>query len=223
VLKEELLEKGRLPALITKYGHCRKIHFNKQEVERIAFDEPEGHLSHLFKGRLFRVHVSDWIEECVVSDLSAHSVEQELYFVRFNRHVPGQMTTIPIPVTLSGLWASPGYRKGGHVDLAMPTIWCEVVGEAIPPPFLIDVSSLSMDAPYGKITLEDLKEALPSDGTVRFSRQYTMQEEVVMCYDPKSIPEVPLPDDYKDPNFDRVGGRYHLTYTGFWPKQTTRS
>lgn len=58
---------------------------------RIAFDEPHGHLSHLFKGRLFRVSVGHWIEECVVTDVSTHPVEQELNFVRFDRHVPGKM------------------------------------------------------------------------------------------------------------------------------------
>merc|ERR1712039_769027 len=181
-----------------------------------------GHLSNLFKGRLFRIHVGNWIEECVVSDVSTHPVEQELYFVRFNRHVPGQVTTLPIPVTLSGLWGCPGYRSGGHVDLAMPTIECECVGDRIPPPFLIDVSKMGLEDPFGKITLRDIQHALPEDGTARFSRRYTLDEEVVMCYDPKSVPEVPLPQDWKDPNFEHRGGRYHLTYTGFFPKQTTR-
>merc|ERR1712194_142635 len=144
------------------------------------------------------------------------------YFVRFERHVPGQVTTVPIPVSLSGFWGCPGYRHGGHVDLAMPIIECECVGNSIPPPFIIDVSKLKLEAPYGKITLQDIKNVLPDDGTVRFSRQYDMDQEVVMCYDPKTVPEVPLPADYEDPNFDHRGGRYHLTYTGFWPKQTTR-
>lgn len=224
VMKEEILEQGSLPGMISRYGPDRRIILNKEEIQRIAFDEPEGHLSHLFKGRLFRIHVGKWIEECVVRDVSTHPVEQELFFVRFVRHVPGKMTTLPVPVTLSGLWGCPGYRKGGHVDLAMPTIDCECVGDSIPPPFLIDVSQLDMDEPYGRITIRDLKSALPADGTVRFSRNYSLDEDVVMCYDPKSIPEVPLPADWKDPNFDKRGGsRYHLTYTGFWPKQTTRS
>lgn len=222
VMKEQLLEKGRLPGVISRHGHPRKVVFDKTELERIAFDEPQGHLSHLFKGRLFRIHVGDWIEECVVSDVSTHPVEQELFFVRFQRHVPGQVTTLSIPVSLSGLWGCPGYRSGGHVDLAMPTIECEVVGDRIPPPFIIDVSNMKLEAPYGKITLQDIKHILPSDGTARFSRKYGPDEEVVMCYDPKSVPEVPLPPDYEDPNFQHRGGRYHLTYAGFWPKQTTR-
>ncbi|CAE8615357.1 unnamed protein product [Polarella glacialis] len=222
-MKEILLEKGRLPAVITRYGPNRRITFNKSELERIAFDEKDGHLSHLFKGRLFRIHVGDWVEECVVSDVSTHAVNQELYFVRFDRHVPGEMTTLSIPVSLSGLWGCPGYRSGGHVELAMPTIKCEVVGERIPPPFIIDVTQLRLEAPYGKITLEDIKKALPNDGSVRFSREYDMDTEVVTCFDPKVVGEVPLPNEWQDPNFDHRGGRYHLTYTGYWPKQTTRS
>eukprot|EP00927_Polykrikos_kofoidii_P021462 TRINITY_DN20289_c0_g1_i1.p1 TRINITY_DN20289_c0_g1~~TRINITY_DN20289_c0_g1_i1.p1 ORF type:complete len:317 (-),score=56.54 TRINITY_DN20289_c0_g1_i1:59-1009(-) len=212
MMKEEILEKGRVPALITKYGVERRMTLDK------------GHLSHLFKGRLFRIHYEDWIEECVVADCSVHPVEQEMYFVRFNRHVPGKLTNVPIPVTLAGLWGCPGYQKGGHVDLSMPTVNCECVGDTIPPPFIVDVSNLKLDDPYGRITLRDIKHKLPSDGLTRFSRNYTLDEEVVMCYDPKAIGEVPLPPDWKDPNFDKGDGRrYHLTYTGFWPKQTTRA
>merc|ERR1739845_257382 len=111
------------------------------------------------------------------------------------------------PASLSGLWGCPGYRVGGHVDLAMPTINCECVGDYIPPPFIIDVSRLKLEPPYGRITLEDIKHLLPSDGTVRFSRHYAMDQEVVMCYDPKAFPEVPLPADYLDPNFEHRGGR----------------
>merc|ERR1712150_72583 len=220
-MKEEILDTGRLPAVISKHGPDRRICLNKAEIEAIAFDEPQGHLSNLFKGRLFRIHVGEWIEECVAVDVSTHAVEKELYFVKFLRHVPGHVTKVPVPVSIAGLWGCPGYHKGGHVDLAMPTIDCEVVGEKVPPPFIVDVSSLQLEAPYGKITLEDLKPALPKDGTVRFSRDYTLEEEVVMCYDPKSVPEVPLPPEWKDPNFEHRGGRYHLTYTGFFPKQTT--
>merc|ERR1712107_770501 len=90
--------------------------------------------------------------------------EQELKFVKFARHVPGRMTTLPIPVTLSGLWGCPGYRSGGHVDLSTPTIDVECVGEGIPPPFIIDVSHLRLEDPYGKITLGDMKSSLPADG-----------------------------------------------------------
>lgn len=220
--KDEILEAGAVPALIASHGPERRLMLNKAEMEKIAFDEPQGHLSHLFKGRLFRVQIEDWIEECVVVDCSTHPVEQELYFVRFKRHVPGKMSTLPIPVSLSGLWGCPGYHSGGHVDLAMPTIMCECVGEKIPPPFIIDVSTLKLEEPYGKITLRDIKRMLPKDGLTRFSRNYTLDEEVVQCFNPKSIGEVPLPEDYQDPNFEHRGGRYHLTYTGFWPRQTTR-
>lgn len=220
--KDEILQAGSLPALITKHGPQRRIMLNKEEIEAVAFDEPQGHLSHLFKGRLFRIHVDEWIEECVVTDVSTHPVEQELYFVRLERHVPGKMTTLPIPVSISGLWGCPGYHSGGHVDLSMPTIMCECVGDKIPPPFIIDVSDLRLENPYGKITLRDIKHMLPADGLTRFWRKYTLDEEVIMCFNPKQIGEVPLPPDWEDPNFDHRGGRYHLTYTGFWPRQTTR-
>jgi len=221
-MKEHLLEAGRLPAMITGWGPPRKVSFPKAEVERIAFDEPDGHLSHLFRGRLWRIHVGEWIEECVVSDVAVHPAEQELYFVRFRRHVPGKVTTLPIPVSLSGLWGCPGYRSGGHVDLAMPTIDCECVGERIPPPFVINVTNLRLEHPYSRITLDDIRDQLPEDGLTRFARHYSPDTEVVMCYDPKTVPEVPLPPDWKDPNFNHRSGRYHLTYTGFWPRQTTR-
>lgn len=221
-MKEELLDNGRLPSVIAKNGPHRRLSFNKDEIERIAFDEPQGHLSHLFKGRLFRIHVGNWIEECVVEDVSMHPAERELHFVRFARHVPGKLTTLAVPVSISGLWGCPGYRSGGHVDLAMPTIKVECVGEKIPPPFIIDVSTLKLEKPYSKITLGDIKGLLPKDGLSRFSREYTLDEEVVMCYDPRSVVEQPLPEDYKDPNFEHRGGRYHLTYTGFFPKQSTR-
>eukprot|EP00435_Cladocopium_sp_Y103_P016214 s189_g4.t1 len=222
-MKEFLLEKDLLPGVISKYGPNRKVTFNKNEMEAIAFDEPNGHLSNLFKGRLFRVYIGKWIEECVVTDVSTHPVEQELMFVRFDRHIPGRMTVVPIPVSISGLWGCPGYRKGGHVEVALPTVNCEVVGEKIPPPLVVDVSHLQLEQPFGKITLRDMLPLLPPDGTVRFSREYSMDEEVITCYDPKALGEVPLPHDWQDPNFNHRGGRYHLTYTGFWPKQTTRS
>jgi len=222
-MKEELLEQGLLPAMITGWGPPRRAVFDKAEIERIAFDEEGGHLSHLFKGRLFRVQVDKWVEECIVEDVSVHPVEQEMYFVRFRRHVPGKVTTLGIPVSLSGLWGCPGYRSGGHVELAMPTIDCECVGDQIPPPFVVDVTKLKLEHPYSKITLEDIKHQLPEDGNTRFSRHYSMDAEVVMCYDFKTVPEVPLPPDWEDPNFTHRGGRYHLTYTGFWPKQITRA
>ena len=31
-------------------------------------------------------------------------------------------TVVPIPVSISGLWGCPGYRKGGHVEVALPTV-----------------------------------------------------------------------------------------------------
>ncbi|CAK9052366.1 50S ribosomal protein L25 (General stress protein CTC) [Durusdinium trenchii] len=176
-MKEMLVEKGLLPGVISKYGPNRKVTFNKAEMEALAFDEPQGHLSHLFKGRLFRPlgDRAGWTgrEECVVTDVSVHPVEQELMFVRFDRHIPGKMSVVPIPVSISGLWGCPGYRKGGHVDVMLPTVLCEVVGEQIPPPLVVDVSNLHLEEPFGKITLRDMLPLLPKDGTVRFAREYS--------------------------------------------------
>ncbi|CAJ1434777.1 unnamed protein product [Effrenium voratum] len=204
-MKEYLLENGLLPGVICKYGPNRKVTFNKAEMEKIAFDEEQGHLSNLFKGRLFRLHVGRWIEECIVKDVATHPVDQELMFVRFERHIPGKMTVVPIPVSISGLWGCPGYRKGGQVEIGLPTVKCEVVGDHIPPPFVVDVSNLHLENPFGKITLRQLQPLLPKDGTVRFAREYSLDEEVVTCYDPKVLGETPLPHDWQDPNFIHRG------------------
>lgn len=178
--------------------------------------------------------------------VSAHTVEQELHFVRFKRHIPFKtVSTVPVPVTLVGTYGCPGQLKGGHIELNMPTVDCEVIGEEFPPPFLVDCSKLNIDTVeeglnYGRITLEDLQPLLDegqtvrSDNgedvpTVRFARKYLNdgqsldETEVVFCYDLKKVPLQPLPEDYDDPNFyNRAGKKIHLTYTGYRPKQTTR-
>lgn len=46
-------------------------------------------------GRMFRVIVeNEWIEDCVVVDYKAHPVNRQLFFVRFNRHIPGSITEV---------------------------------------------------------------------------------------------------------------------------------
>ncbi|CAD7959318.1 unnamed protein product [Amoebophrya sp. A25] len=232
--KEMILEeKDRLPGLITRHGPDRGIVLRVPDIMPHAFDEEGGHLSHAFKGKLFRIHIEDtgFDELCYISDVRAHTVDKKLYFLRFDRHVPyKQMSTVDIPVSLLGVYGCPGQLKGSHVELAMPTVKCEIVGEEFPSPFLVDCSRLSnrmdgMDLHYGRITLADIEHLLePYKGLVRFSRQYTNLEEteVVMCYDVTDVPEQPLPADWKDPNFDNRQGRYHLTYSGFWPKQVQR-
>ena len=35
--------------------------------------------------------------------------------------VSSPRTEVPIPVSISGLFGCPGYRKGGHVDVMLPT------------------------------------------------------------------------------------------------------
>ena len=58
---------------------------------------------------------------------------------------------------------------------------CEVVGEKIPPPFVVDVSNLHLEEPFGKITLGDMLHLLPRDGTVRFARGYSSLFAAVCC------------------------------------------
>ncbi|CAD7935830.1 unnamed protein product [Amoebophrya sp. A120] len=200
-------------------------------------------------------------ELCYVSDVRAHVVDKKLYFLRFERHVPFKtMTKIPVPVCLIGVYGCPGQLKGAHIDLNMPTVMCEVVGEEFPKPFLVDCSKLtntgaatdpeslermgknakesrpfgSPVVEYGRITLRDLLEKgmlEQYNGLVRFSREYDAENggyglentEVVLCYDWGNVPEQPLPADWEDPNFNTRQGRYHLTYSGFWPRQVQRS
>jgi len=219
-----------IPARIKKYGMERGICLPKKEMLSYAFDEELGHLSHLFKARLYHIDIPELNirERCVAKQVRSHVVDKELHFVSFDRHVPFEhYTEVDIPVTMIGLFGCPGALKGGQIDLAMPTVKCEVIGDYIPPPFAVDCSNLRLEKPYGRVTIEDMLPLLPSDKTARFSRKYNTdlsEHEVIMCYDPADFPEQPLPPDWVDPNFKgKYGNRIHLTYTGFWPKQTTRT
>ena len=49
---------------------------------------------------------------------------------------------VNIPVILTNLFGSPGQIAGGHVELVMPTIRCEVIGDRFPPPLMVDCSKL---------------------------------------------------------------------------------
>ena len=60
------------------------------------------------------------------------------------------MSVVPIPVSLIGSYGCPGQLKGGHIDLHMPTVNCEIVGDRFPPPLQVDCSRLNLDAPYGE-------------------------------------------------------------------------
>jgi len=227
--KEMILDQGLLPARIKKYGIERGICLPMEKMLRYAFDEEKGHLSHLFKARMYHIDIPELNlqERCLISQVKSDPVDRKLYHLSFNRHVAFEhYSAVDIPVTMIGLFGCPGALAGAHIDLSMPTIRCEVIGDYCPPPFNVDCSGLRNDKPYGRITLEDIKHLLPEDGTVRFSREYEdpREAEVVMCYEPSDFPEKPLPADYQDPNFmNRLGKKLHLTYTGFWPKQSTRS
>lgn len=227
VSKEQLISEGLVPGIIWKYGDEHKIVFEKDQIEQVAFDDvgENSHVSSLFKARLFKIAVNNkWLETCVVSDFSAHVNNRELHFLKLARHVPGKVTQLELPVTLTGLLACPATLQGAQVDLSMPTIKIECIGEKIPPPILLDVSQLEYQAPYTKITLGEVEKLLPQDGKTRLSREYSekdkIEKEVVMCYEVRSIEERALPSDYQDPNFfNRQGKKYHVTYSGFWPRQ----
>ncbi|XP_952657.1 uncharacterized protein TA13025 [Theileria annulata] len=231
VQKEQLLSEGLVPALITDFGPLRKICIKSHLIHKLAFDEPYAHLSHLFTGRLYNLFVKNEgqgqhsdggvLEKCIISEVNSDPVEKVLYFIKFKRHVEGRITEVNIPCTITGLFASPAYLKGYHVELMMPTIKCEVVGKTIPPPFQIDVSSLEYNYPFSSIYLRDILHLLPSDESVLFHRDYDLDTQEVVCtYLPGSLPEQPLPADYIDPNFiNKKGKRIHLTYKGYWPKQ----
>lgn len=225
--KEQLLGEGMIPATIWKYGDEVRVIIDRKDIEPIAFDDigENSQISNLFKARLVRVVIQDkWTEDCIVTDASAHVNNRELTFLKLARHVPGKVSTVDLPISLVGLLGCPATHQGAQVDLVMPTVRIECIGEEIPPPILVDVSSLKYEAPYSKITLGDIERLLPSDGKVRLSRQYSTKDrdekEVVICYEIRGMEERPLPGDYQDPNFfNRKGRKYHVTYSGFWPRQ----
>ncbi|GFE55150.1 ribosomal protein L25 [Babesia ovis] len=221
VQKEHLLAEGLVPALVTSHGDPRKICIKTRDIFPLAFDEEHGHLSHLFKGRLYNLRVGEHIESCVVTDVHTDAIEKVLYFVKFARHVEGEISEVDIPCSVVGLMASPAYLRGYHVQLMMPTIKCEVAGMTVPPPFQIDVSKLDYKEPFNSIMLKDIVHLLPKDESVMFHRSYDLDTQEVVCtYQPGTLPEEPLPPDYVDPNFlNKKGRRIHLTYKGFYPKQ----
>ena len=225
--KEQLISQGYVPGIIWKNGDERRIILERNDIEKIAFDDvgENSHLSNLFKARILRIHIENEPPEvCVVSDASAHVNNRELHFVKFSRHVPGKVTAVELPITLTGLLACPATLQGAQVDLAIPCVKVECIGDEIPPPILLDVSHLRFEPPYSKITLGDIEKLLPQDGKTRLSREYTrrdrIEKEIVLCYEIKGIEERALPTDYQDPNFfNRQGKKYHVTYSGFWPRQ----
>ena len=225
--KEQLVNEGFVPAIVWKHGEERRVVFDRTDIEPIAFDDvgENSHISNLFKARILNIVVDDeWLETCVVSDTSAHVNNRELHFLKLARHVPGKVTTVDLPISLTGLLGCPATLQGANVDLAIPTIRVECIGDQIPPPILLDVSRLRFEPPYTAITLGDVEKLLPQDGKVRLSREYSLedrtQKEVVLCYEIRGIEERPLPGDYQDPNFfNRKGKKYHVTYSGFWPRQ----
>jgi len=225
--KEHLINEGLIPAIVWKHGQERRVVFRREDIEKIAFDDvgENSHISNLFKARIVDIIVDNkWSEKCVVSDVSAHVNNRELFFVKFARHIPGKVTCVDLPITLTGLLGCPATLQGAQIDLAIPTVKVECIGEEIPPPILLDVSKLRYEAPYTKITLGEVEKFLPQDGKTRLSREYSdadrEEKEVVLCYEIRGMEERPLPDEYQDPNFfNRKGRKYHVTYSGFWPRQ----
>jgi hypothetical protein len=225
--KEQLLNEGLVPGIVWKYGEELKVVFERSEIESVAFDDvgANSHVSNLFKARLIHVKVDgEFTEDCVVSDFSAHVNNRELFFLKLARHIPGKVTTIDLPISLTGLLGCPATLQGAQVDLAMPTVKIECIGSEIPPPILVDVSGLRFEPPYTRVTLGEVEKLLPQDGKTRLSRIYTAKDrnekDVVMCYEIRGVEERPLPPNYQDPNFfNRKGRKYHVTYSGFWPRQ----
>ena len=227
VSKEQLISEGFVPGVIWKHGEERRIIFKREHIDPVAFDDvgENSHISNLLKARLVKLIVDDeWLENCVVSDVTSHVNNRELFFLRLARHVPGKVTSVDLPISLIGLLGCPAILQGAQVDLTMPSIKIECIGEEIPPPILVDVSKLRFEPPYSKVTLGEVEKLLPTDGNTRLSRDYTekdrMSKEVVLCYEVRGIEERALPNDYQDPNFfNRKGRKYHVTYSGFWPRQ----
>ncbi|CDO62717.1 conserved Plasmodium protein, unknown function [Plasmodium reichenowi] len=220
--KKELIQaNGYIPAIIWKYGIEERICIPHKLIDEYAFEEEDGHLSLLFSARLFRVHIHGKVVNCVVSHVEADPIEKHIYFLKFARVVENQITEINVPCSIIGLIGCPAYINGYHVQLAMNSIKCKVLGSNIPGPFQIDVSKLTYKEPYNSIKLKDLLYLLPDDGNVIFSEEYNLDEtEVVWTYEPGKIMETPLPDDYVDPNFvNKRGKRIQLTYKDYWPKQ----
>ncbi|AFZ78936.1 hypothetical protein BEWA_017770 [Theileria equi strain WA] len=221
IRREVLWSEGLIPALISGHGPSHKICLRREHIYPLAFEEEHGHLSHLFTGRLYNLRLGGNVIKCIISHVQADPVEKSLYFLKFKRHIEGEISEVDIPCTLIGLMASPAYLKGYHIELMMPTVKCEVAGATIPPPFKIDVSNLDYKEPFSSIYLEDILHLLPKDESVLFHRSYDIEKQEVVCaYLPGTLPEEPLPSDYVDPNFlNKKGRRIHLTYKGFWPKQ----
>lgn len=219
--KELIQAHDFIPAIIWKYGIEERICIKHKHIEDYAFEEEDGHLSLLFSARLFRIHFKNKVVECVVSHIESDPIEKHIYFLKFARVVPNEVTELNIPCSLVGLIGCPAYINGYHVQLAVDYIKCKVLGNSIPPPFQIDVSKLNYKEPYNSIKLKDLLHLLPKNGNVIFSEEYDLNEtEIVWTYEPGKIPETPLPDDYVDPNFlNKRGKRIQLTYKDYWPKQ----
>ena len=213
--KEKLVDEGFIPAIIWKHGLDRKVLIRKADLLPIAFDDgPDAHISNLFKGRLFNIAVDNtWLEPCVVSEYKAHPVNKDVSFVKFARQVEGVEGELEIPITLTGLFGCPSVLSGGTVDLRMPTVKVVCSGYNVPPPFLVDCSRMKLGT---RVLLSEL--ALPQG--CHFSRKYKSDVVVVESFDHRTVEERKLPLNYQDPNFIRPSGKkYHLNYSGFWPKQ----
>ena len=74
-----------------------------------------------------KVGDSDVDELCHVVVVKTHLVRKAIYFLRFERHIPGKTCSVMnVPVSLTGMYGCPGHLKEGHIELAMPTVRVEV-------------------------------------------------------------------------------------------------
>ncbi|KAL8439618.1 hypothetical protein Efla_003831 [Eimeria flavescens] len=112
VSSEQLRGAGFVPCVISGKGVYRKVAAPAAALQELAFDEAEGHLSFLFKARLFCLRVGPLVELCIVREVKADPLSRRLYFVAFERHLAGSLTEVSIPLTLVGLLACPAYHQG---------------------------------------------------------------------------------------------------------------
>ncbi|KAL8274294.1 hypothetical protein Esti_001748 [Eimeria stiedai] len=71
VSSEQLRAEGYVPCVVKGKGPYRKLAVSFAALHDLAFDEAEGHLSFLFKARVFHVHVGPMVELCVAKEVKA--------------------------------------------------------------------------------------------------------------------------------------------------------
>ncbi len=237
--KEKLMSDGYVPCVIKGHGKEHRVIIEKSALEQAAFDDlgENSHVSHLFTGRLFNIRVrysrvshsvfdKDIDEQVLVESYSSHPVNRQLWFSTFKRYIPGVPSMVPIPVTPICILGSHANRMGANIEVLLPVVRCECRGSDVPPPFLLDCSSLSIDLRKGGktfVSLQDVNDLISPHSDAVVDPAYGTNLEsipVVAAYKAQDVTERDLAPDFLDRNFLTKRGRaIHLTYSGFWPKQ----